>query len=106
MPRYIVGWRRVIERGWEAERQSGVAASEQRRLEIAAGTAQDRLMGQDHINAPDHWREALSRSEAELARGEIVPSQAVHDELRHALAELESELAEPDESPPPHPPGR
>lgn len=77
-----------------------------KRLEIAAGTAQDRLMDQGHINAPDRWREALARSEAELARGELVPSQVVHDELRQALAELEAELAEPDESTSPHPTGR
>jgi len=51
-------------------------------------------MDQGHINAPDRWREALARSEAELARGELVPSQAVHDELHQALAELEAELTE------------
>lgn len=63
-------------------------------------------MDQGHINAPAHWREALARSEAELARAELVPSQAVHDELRRVLAELEAELAEPDQSTAPHPPGR
>jgi hypothetical protein len=67
----------------------------QKWLEIAVETAQDRLMDQDHINAPEGWKEALARSEAELARGELVPSQAMHDELRQALAELEAELAKP-----------
>jgi hypothetical protein len=54
-------------------------------------------MDQDHIT-PEGWGEALARSEAELARGELVPSQAMHDELRQAVAELEAELEKSNES--------
>ncbi len=52
------------------------------------------FMDQDHTKTPPAWVEALARSDAELARGELVPAQAVHGDLRQALADMESELAE------------
>ena len=63
-------------------------------------------MDQSPTNAPDDWKEALTRSEAELARGQRVPSQIVHDELRRALVGLEAELSESEESTSRHLPGR
>jgi hypothetical protein len=56
-------------------------------------------MDQDRIATPPGWVEALARSEAELARGERVSAQEVHDALRAALVEMEAELAAADETP-------
>jgi hypothetical protein len=44
--------------------------------------------------SPLGWAEHFAVSEAELARGEIVPASAVHDVIRAALAELERDTAE------------
>jgi hypothetical protein len=49
---------------------------------------------QDRISTPEGCAEALAESEVELARGKRVSSQSVHDALRAALAEMESEPAE------------
>jgi hypothetical protein len=56
-------------------------------------------MDQDRVSTPPGWAEALAESEAELARGERVSSQIVHDMLRAALAEMETGLAEDEAAP-------
>lgn len=46
------------------------------------------------MSTPFRWAEALARSEAEIARRELVSGAAVHEELRAALAQIEAELSE------------
>jgi hypothetical protein len=40
---------------------------------------------------PPRWREALERSEADLAAGRLVPGKAVMQRLRQTIAEMETE---------------
>ena len=39
---------------------------------------------------PDEWLDALARSEAELASGQIVPGELVHQKLRESIARIEA----------------
>jgi hypothetical protein len=39
--------------------------------------------------APAEWLEALARSDAELAAGQTVPAEAVHQRIRDAIARIE-----------------
>ncbi len=48
-------------------------------------------MKQEQILAPEAWRAALDESDAQIVRGDLVPAQSIHDELRAAIAELEAE---------------
>jgi hypothetical protein len=50
-------------------------------------------MDQDKCSAPAVWAVDLSRSDDDIARGNVVAAAIVHDRLRTALAELEAEIA-------------
>jgi hypothetical protein len=51
-------------------------------------------MNQDQVQPPSGWAEALARSDAQIARGELVTAEAVHDEVRAALAEMAADVAD------------
>jgi len=40
--------------------------------------------------APAGWLEALARSEGELAAGQTVPGEVVHQRIRDAIARIEA----------------
>ncbi len=48
----------------------------------------------DATAAPPELIEALDESEADLAAGRVVPSEAVRARLRETIAEMEAEEAE------------
>ncbi|PPQ27090.1 hypothetical protein [Rhodopila globiformis] len=64
-------------------------------MEIPIGISYLSSMDKSVNQSPPGWAEQLAVSEAELARGETVPASAVHDVIRAALAELESDTVEP-----------
>jgi ribosomal protein L29 len=43
--------------------------------------------------APAGWLEALARSEAQLAAGQLVPGEEIMRELRESIARLEAKQA-------------
>lgn len=45
-----------------------------------------------HTEVPVEWLEALAESDADIAAGRIVPSEAVHRGLREAAEQLEATL--------------
>ncbi len=48
-------------------------------------------MNQNPILAPQAWRAALAESDLEIARGDFVSAQSIHDELRAAIADIEAD---------------
>ncbi len=50
-------------------------------------------MDEQQTEAPPFWREELARSDADIARGDVLPAATVHDRLRVAISVLESEIA-------------
>jgi hypothetical protein len=84
--------------GGAATKQSQEARTSGK-LEIRNWTCHINQMDQNPVSAPLGWAEALAESEAELARGERVSSQSVHDALRAALAEMEGGSPEDDAAP-------
>jgi hypothetical protein len=43
-------------------------------------------------SAPQSWIESLERSEAQLAAGQIVSGEAMHQRLRDSLSRMEARL--------------
>jgi hypothetical protein len=62
-------------------------------LEIPGQIGHIALMDQAIDQSPPGWAEALARGAAELARGELVPASDVHDLIRTALTELDSDMS-------------
>lgn len=57
----------------------------------------------NHQKAPAAWVEALARSEAQLATGQIVPGEDVMAELHEAIARLEAKTSTaPNDNAQPH----
>lgn len=64
------------------------------KLEIHAEIGHTGSMDHAINQSPPGWAELLDASLTEATRGELVPASEVHDAIRTALAELESEMAE------------
>jgi hypothetical protein len=51
-------------------------------------------------SAPAEWIEALERSEAQLAAGQVVSGEAMHQRLREGIARMEDRLKRLVDAPP------
>jgi hypothetical protein len=50
-------------------------------------------MDRDRKQAPALWAEELARGSDDVVNGRVVPAHVVHDRLRRAISELQTEIA-------------